>query len=37
MAIKHNNQDVFNNASSKKEMNWLLDKVFIYRIDKNNQ
>ncbi len=37
MALKHNNQDVFNNTSNRKEINWFLDKVFISSIDKNNQ
>jgi len=34
MALKHNNQHVFNNTSIKNEIDWLLEKVFISRIDK---
>jgi hypothetical protein len=34
MALKHNNQHVFNNTSIKNEIDWLLKKVFISRIDK---
>jgi hypothetical protein len=34
ITLKHNNQDVFNNTSIKKEIDWLLEKVFISRIDK---
>jgi hypothetical protein len=34
MALRHNNQHVFNNTSIKNEIDWLLKKVFISRIDK---
>jgi hypothetical protein len=34
MALKHNDWDVFNNTSVKKESDWLLEKVFVFNIDK---